>query len=120
MGSLVRAQPGELKLKTAVRGLFLFNFMYCVYILYSQKLKRFYIGTSDNVYRRLDEHNAGLKKDAFTYRGIPWEIFIIIENLETDQAYQIEDYLKRMKSSAYLRKLKEQPEILIWIRDRFK
>ena len=82
--SLVRpryasGQPGELKLKTAVRGLFLFNSMYCVYILYSQKLSRFYIGTSDNVYRKLDAHNAGLKKDAFTYRGIPWEFFIIID-----------------------------------------
>jgi putative endonuclease len=53
--------------------------MYCVYILYSQKLSRFYIGTSDNVYRKLDAHNAGLKKDAFTYRGIPWEFFIIID-----------------------------------------
>ena len=33
--------------------------MFFVYILFSNKLNRFYIGTTDNVEKRLLEHNSG-------------------------------------------------------------
>ena len=37
----------------------LFLFMYFVYILYSEKCDRYYIGYSENVLMRLERHNAG-------------------------------------------------------------
>jgi putative endonuclease len=94
-------------------------FMYVVYIIYSSKIKRFYIGTTDNFDRRLKEHNNAIRKESFTFRGIPWELFLLIDNLDSKQAYDIEAYLKRMKSSAYLKKLKDKPEILDWLREKF-
>ena len=94
--------------------------MYLVYVIYSAKLNRYYIGTTDNIERRLQEHNDGVYKDSFTCRGVPWEIYLVIEDLESKQAYDIESYMKRMKSSDYLKKLKEQPEVIEWLKTKFK
>ena len=94
--------------------------MFCVYILYSEKLNRFYIGTTDNAERRLAEHNNTAYTDSFTTRGIPWKMFLIIDNLHSKQAYDIERYLKRMKSSAYIKKLKTNPQIVEWIIEKHK
>jgi hypothetical protein len=55
----------------AIRG-----FMeYTVYILYSSTLDRFYIGTTDNIIKRIEEHNSNHYKGSFTSKGIPWEFF---------------------------------------------
>jgi len=52
---------------------------YSVYILYSTKLDRFYIGTTDDVPKRLIEHNNLHYKDAFTSRGLPWVLYLTLE-----------------------------------------
>jgi putative endonuclease len=49
---------------------------YAVYILFSEKLNRFYVGTTDNLDRHISEHNTGKYDDAFTKNGIPWLFFI--------------------------------------------
>ncbi|WP_082886302.1 GIY-YIG nuclease family protein [Flavisolibacter tropicus] len=43
---------------------------YLVYILYSEKLNRFYVGTTDDAERRLLEHNTAHYQDAYTVKGI--------------------------------------------------
>ena len=48
--------------------------MYFIYILYSQKLDRYYVGTTDDVDKRLVEHNSGLYSNSFTSKGIPWDL----------------------------------------------
>jgi len=46
--------------------------MYFVYVLFSEKLNKRYIGSTQNVDRRLNQHNLG--KSKFTSGGIPWEL----------------------------------------------
>ena len=47
-----------------------------VYILYSQKLDRFYIGqTALPPEQRLEEHNNARNENSFSTRGIPWALF---------------------------------------------
>jgi putative endonuclease len=43
---------------------------FAVYILYSVKLDRFYIGTTENIARRIIEHNTGKYQDAYTLSRI--------------------------------------------------
>jgi putative endonuclease len=43
-----------------------------LYILYSSKIDKFYIGHTSDLSLRLSRHNAGWGK--YTKRGIPWEI----------------------------------------------
>jgi len=46
--------------------------MHYVYILYSKKLRKFYIGLTDNLKKRILEHNNG--ESSFTSRGGCWEL----------------------------------------------
>ena len=86
--------------------------MFCVYIIHSEKLNRFHIGTTDNFHLRLQKHNDAHFKDAFTTKGIPWTEFIVINNLESKQAYSIEKHFKFMKSKKYINNLKQYPNII--------
>ena len=76
--------------------------MYTVYILQSMKDAKTYVGYSNNVQRRLLEHNSGQSKA--TRHRRPFEI-LFTEEFETEQeAKKREMY---WKSGAGRRKLKE-------------
>jgi putative endonuclease len=42
------------------------------YILYSSRIDKYYIGSTDNLEWRLERHNLGWGK--FTKGGIPWKL----------------------------------------------
>lgn len=46
--------------------------MWFVYILYSKRIDKYYIGITDNLELRLERHNQGWGK--FTKGGIPWKL----------------------------------------------
>ena len=46
--------------------------MYHCYILYSEKLDKYYIGSTFNVQERLRRHNSSNR--GFTSAGKPWEL----------------------------------------------
>jgi putative endonuclease len=85
---------------------------YYVYIIYSPGLKRFYTGTTDDVSRRILEHNSDKYSDGFTSKGIPWNLFLEIECNSSQHAYKLERFIKQMKSAAFIRRLKNEPEFL--------
>jgi len=71
------------------------------YILFSKKLNKYYIGSTDNVQRRLAEHNRG--KTNFTKTGYPW-VIVFIETFATrSEAFTRERYIKAQKSATYIR-----------------
>ncbi|MDP2175707.1 MAG: GIY-YIG nuclease family protein [Bacteroidota bacterium] len=78
--------------------------MFYVYILYSSKIDRYYIGYSENPEKRLKErHNAGLVKS--TKNGVPY-ILLKMKGFETElEAIREEKRLKKMKSRKYLKHL---------------
>jgi putative endonuclease len=85
---------------------------FCVYVLHSLKLGRYYVGTTDDFERRFLEHNNGSYNDSFTKKGIPWTVYLIINNLCSEQAYKIEKKIKSQKSVTYILNLKKYPEML--------
>ena len=42
------------------------------YILFSEKLNKYYIGSTSDINRRIEDHNRG--KEKFTRTGTPWQI----------------------------------------------
>ena len=46
--------------------------MSCVYIIYSKTIDKYYVGQTDNLERRLIQHNSGYSKS--TKSGSPWEL----------------------------------------------
>ncbi|MBP5982188.1 MAG: GIY-YIG nuclease family protein [Fluviicola sp.] len=86
---------------------------YYVYILHSQKLNRFYIGTTDNPANRLIEHNSIKYEDAYTVKGIPWDLKLAYQCKSSENAYLIEKFIKRMKSKVFIQKIIDFPDILV-------
>ncbi len=94
--------------------------IYEVYIIFSAKLNRYYIGTCANFSLRLDEHNNLAYPNAFTTKGIPWIKFLLIDNLTSQQAYSIERHIKKMKSRKYIENLILHPEIIENLRLKYQ
>jgi putative endonuclease len=76
---------------------------YYVYILFSPKLNKYYIGSTNNLQRRLSDHNRG--KSTFTKPGIPWELKHFEEFESKTQACQREMEIKRRKDRKYIENL---------------
>jgi putative endonuclease len=78
----------------------LFTMNAFVYILFSEKLNKFYIGSTTDLERRLKEHNRG--KEKFTKTGIPW---LLVYNELFDElidARRREVYIKKQKSRKFI------------------
>ena len=73
------------------------------YILYSQKLDKYYIGSCINMDIRLRQHNSGVSK--FTRAGIPWVVVYTEEFTSLPDARRRKLKIKRMKSRKYVEDL---------------
>ena len=74
-----------------------------VYILYSEKTNKYYVGSCEDVYVRLQRHNAGATTS--TKNGRPW-IVKYTEKLENKtEALKREKHIKSMKSRIYIENL---------------
>jgi len=74
--------------------------MYYVYILYSSSLKKYYVGSTENVETRINQHNAG--KGNFTSKGIPWILIASILCETRSEATQLETKIKKRGIERYL------------------
>jgi putative endonuclease len=73
---------------------------YFVYILYSEKADRYYIGSTSDVDKRLQKHNLG--GTASTRPGRPWKL-VYTETLQTKtDALVREKQIKKKKSRKYI------------------
>ncbi|MBK6363141.1 MAG: GIY-YIG nuclease family protein [Saprospiraceae bacterium] len=72
---------------------------YC-YILYSEKLTKFYIGACNDLSRRCSEHNSGHSK--FTKTGIPWTLVHSEPFPNLPSAKKREMFIKKKKSRLYI------------------
>jgi len=77
--------------------------MYWTYILESLKTGKYYIGSTNNLERRLLEHNRG--KNHFSKCGKPWKLIYKKEFSTRKEAIKFEKYLKSLKKRKYLFKI---------------
>ena len=74
-----------------------------MYILFSEKVNKYYIGACKDLERRLHEHNIGHSK--FTSTGIPWQLKYKEEFETVQEAKRRELAIKKMKSRKYIENL---------------
>lgn len=66
--------------------------MYFVYVIRSEKDGRFYVGPSENVEKRVEQHNKGM---TFSTKGFrPWKLFFVESYNTKIEAREREKYLK--------------------------
>lgn len=77
--------------------------MNCVYILQSEKSDRYYIGSTNDLDRRLAEHNFGKTKSLKYLR--PLKVVFKKEYATLLEARRMELHLKNLKSRSILEKI---------------
>ncbi len=94
--------------------------MASVYILYSGKLDRFYIGSSAKLEDRLIAHREKRYSNSYTAKADDWELFYHIDHLSVTEARRIELHIKNMKSRRYLFNLKQYDHVSIRLKEKYK
>lgn len=77
--------------------------MFSVYIIQSIQNNRFYVGCTNNLLRRIEEHNSGYGK--YTKRYIPWKLVYVESFDKQEKAYSREKEIKSYKGGNAFKKL---------------
>ena len=77
--------------------------MFTVYVLQSEKIGKYYIGSTDNLEDRLIRHNRGYSK--YTKNKGPFKVVYKEEFKTRSVARKKEYYLKSLKSKVMIEKL---------------
>jgi len=93
--------------------------MNCVYILYSEKLSRFYIGFTSDFETRLEFHKNA-ESHIFTANAEDWVLFLRIPCENKAQGLDIEKHITKMKSKIYIENLHKYPDIILKLQDKYK
>ncbi|MEX1138966.1 MAG: GIY-YIG nuclease family protein [Bacteroidota bacterium] len=83
--------------------------MFLIYILRSLLNGKFYVGYTDDIQRRLVEHNAGMSK--YTRSGRPWELAYTESYATRSEAMRREKEIKSRKSRKYILSLIQEAKI---------
>ena len=73
---------------------------YYVYIIYSEKLDKYYVGQTDSLETRLEQHNTGLS--TFTSKATDWVIKYTEEFENRALSVKREREIKSKKSRKYI------------------
>ena len=73
---------------------------FVVYILFSDKLGKYYVGQTQDFENRLLHHNTGRTK--FTSKGIPWKFVYKLLVDERIEAIRLESKIKRRGIKRFL------------------
>ena len=92
---------------------------YHVYILYSSSLDKYYVGYTESLKERVEQHNAGHYNGSYTMQTTDWELFYSISCESKKQSILIERHIKRMKSRKYYYSLRQYSEISIKLLHRY-
>jgi putative endonuclease len=77
-----------------------------LYILQSKRTGRHYVGVSDHLERRIEQHNNPRDNPSrWTRGGGPWKLVFVQEFSSAVEALRAEKYVKRMKSRAFIEKI---------------
>ncbi|MFB3056505.1 MAG: GIY-YIG nuclease family protein [Ignavibacteriaceae bacterium] len=77
--------------------------MYYVYVISSKTRKYIYVGITNNLSRRIAEHNSGYNKTTRTYR--PFKLILSEEFTTRTTAREREKYLKSGIGKEFLKRL---------------
>jgi len=74
-----------------------------VYLLYSSKHKKFYVGFTHDLRNRVTEHNKGLNRSTKAYK--PWNLIYYESHTNETDAMRREKYLKTTAGDRALRRM---------------
>ena len=88
-----------------------------VYILFSLSSKKYYIGQTNDLERRMEEHNH-ISEHSYTSKHRPWELQVTLEMANRSSAMKAEKYLKK-KPRDFIRRVILEEELRKYIKEKF-
>ncbi|HEX2920693.1 MAG TPA: GIY-YIG nuclease family protein [Bacteroidales bacterium] len=86
---------------------------FCCYILYSELIDHFYIGSTNDFEERLSWHNsAHYGRKAYTAKASDWKPYLVIPCESIIAAQKLERFIKKRKSRRFIESIKKYPELL--------
>ena len=83
--------------------------LFYIYILYSTRSDKYYVGLTSDINRRLEEHNNPSVFNKYSAKHIPWELKVSFEcSHSRGDGLLVERFIKKQKSRIFLEKLIEQ------------
>jgi len=86
--------------------------MHYLYIIFSEKTDKFYIGETHNIESRIEKHKTHSYENSFTKIAEDWELKLSFECKDRNEALFLEKFIKRMKSKKFIQRIIDEPEIL--------
>jgi putative endonuclease len=86
--------------------------MHHLYILYSKSATKFYIGETHNIDDRITKHNQHTYSDSFTKIANDWELVLLFNCSNREEAAFLEKFIKKMKSRIFIEKIINNASIL--------
>lgn len=80
--------------------------MFYLYILYSPEHDRYYVGSTEDIEKRLLRHNSGAVPSTQKYR--PWQICYTEQFTTRAEAFSREHAIKKKKSRIYIQHLMQR------------
>ena len=77
--------------------------VFYTYIIYSEKLNKYYVGHTEDISLRLERHNTGWSR--FTSQAQDWVLKHFEQFPTKSEAIKRENSIKRMKSRKYIEEL---------------
>ena len=86
--------------------------MHHLYILYSKSTTKYYIGETHNIEERILKHNQHSYSGSYTKIANDWEIVLLFNSSNKEEATFLEKFIKKMKSRIFIEKIIINPSIL--------
>ena len=86
--------------------------MHYLYILFSNKLNKFYIGETVDYEVRTQQHNQNYFTKSFTGRANDWSLKLAFSCKNKAEAKKLEKFIKKQKSRVFIEKVIQNPNIL--------
>ncbi|GMQ34583.1 hypothetical protein Ataiwa_28560 [Algoriphagus taiwanensis] len=89
--------------------LLFFVMAYWVYILYSERLDKYYVGQTSDLVKRVERHNEG--KGGFTRTGLPWGLIYSTLCNSRGEAMVLEKKIKNLGAKKFLQILEDSRDV---------
>ena len=86
--------------------------MHYLYALYSDSTDKYYVGETNDLDARLVKHNNHFYRKSYTKSASDWEVVLDKRCNNREEALYLEDFIKRMKSKKFIKKIIANSKIL--------
>ncbi len=83
-----------------------------LYIIYSKSKNKYYVGETSDINERIIKHNTHYYDNSYTKIADDWKSVLNFQCENSENAIFLEKFIKKMKSTTFIKKIIENPLIL--------